>query len=71
MQNLFGSSAVMRPSAKGFTNNQQGLQAYRGFNLHSQDSGSYGIDKRQTPNQISAMINELVKSHHKIKEKAP
>jgi len=29
MQNLFGSSAVMSPSAKGFTNNQQRLQAYR------------------------------------------
>jgi hypothetical protein len=57
MQNLFGSSAVMRPSAKGFTNNQQRLQAYRGFNLDSQDPGSYGIDKRQTPNQLSELIN--------------
>jgi hypothetical protein len=54
MQNLFGSSAVMSPSAKGFTNNQQRLQAYRGFNLDSQDFGNDGIDKRRTPNQFNA-----------------
>jgi hypothetical protein len=45
MKNLFGSSAVMSPSAKGFTNNQERLQAYRELKLDSPDPRSENLDK--------------------------
>jgi len=46
MHKPFGSSAVMSPSAKGFTNNQERLQAYREVKFGSRDPRGDGIDKR-------------------------
>jgi hypothetical protein len=45
MQNAFRASAVMGPSEKEFTNNQERFQAYRELKLGSTDPRSDGIDK--------------------------